>query len=110
MSDNMNCVAIERRDGDPLALVLRGDVNIYVAALLHELTEILLQEHGDIAVSCEQLTHLDTSALQIILALHQDLQTQGRSLRLTGVSADTKIQFHLAGVNIGLLQGTTPSK
>jgi hypothetical protein len=81
MSNDLTCVTIERHDERPLTLVLHGDVNIYCAGLLHESAD-----------------YLDTSALQILLALRQGLLAQGRSLRMTGVSAGMESLLGLAGV------------
>jgi anti-anti-sigma factor len=110
MSNDLTCAAIERHDGKPLALVLRGDVDIYCAGLLHELADTLLQEQGDVVVPCQGLTHLDTSALQIVLALRNGLQARGRSLRLTGVSAEPEILLELAGVKNALYSHTTAER
>ena len=79
--------------------MLRCDVNIYCAGLLHESADVLLQEQEDVVVSCEGLTQLDTSALQILLSLRQGMQTRGRSLRLAGISDNLKSLLQLAGVN-----------
>jgi anti-anti-sigma factor len=88
-------------------LVLRDDVDIYCAGPLHESADALLQEQEDVVVSCEALSHLDTSALQILLALREELQTRGRSLRLAGISADVETLLRLAGVRSLLLSQTT---
>ena len=111
MSNTLTCATIERNDGTPLALVLRGDVNIYCAGVLHELADTLLQEQEDVVVSCEELAHLDASALQILLALRQGLQARGSSVRLTGVSAELDILLQLAGVkNVLCPQATATHK
>lgn len=102
MSYHPACVTIERHDGQPPTLVLRCDVNIYCAGLLHESADVLLQEQEDVVVSCEGLAHLDTSALQILLSLQQGLLAQGRNLRLEGISAELEGMLQLAGVNSAL--------
>jgi anti-anti-sigma factor len=98
MCNNLTCAAIERSEGKPPVLVLHGTVDIYCAGLLHELADTLLQEQEDVVVSCERLAHLDTSALQSLLALERGLQARGRSMRLTGVSAEIGSLLQLAGV------------
>ena len=98
MSNHLACASIERDEGRPLRLVLRGDVNIYAAALLHELALTLLQEQEDVVVSCEELACVDASALQVLLALAQDFRSRGRSVRLAGVSAELEGLLQLAGV------------
>ena len=102
MSDDLTPVSIERRDGESLALVLSGDVDIYCAAALRESAETLLQEQADIVVACEGLSHLDTSALQVLLALRRELNLRGRSLRLSGVSSAVAGILQLAGVDAAL--------
>ena len=98
MSNHPACVILERDDGKPHTLVLRGDVNIYCAGLFHELADSLLQEQVDVVVSCEGLAHVDTSALQLLLALRQGLEARGGSLRLECTSADLESLLQLAGV------------
>jgi len=98
MSNQLSSVTIEQHFEKPVAIVLRGDVGIYCVDTLHELAEKMLQNQEDVEVFCEELTRLDASALQVILALRQDLQSQGRCLRLQGVSAEMKTLLQLAGV------------
>ncbi|MHB8972981.1 MAG: STAS domain-containing protein [Pirellulaceae bacterium] len=62
------------------------------------MADTLLQEQEDVVVSGEQLAHLDTSTLQILVALRQGLWSQGRSLQLTGMSAELENLLQLAGV------------
>ena len=108
MSDQQASVTIERRREKPVALVLRGDVDIYCAGSLHESADSLLQSQEDVVVSCEELVRLDTSALQILLSLRQDLQTRGRSLELTGISAELKALMQLAGLKNVFHSQATP--
>ena len=110
MSKNLACVAIERNVGKSLLLMLRGGVDIFCASELHELADTLLQQQEDVVVSCEGLTHLDTSALQVLLVLRQELETRGRTLRFEGISSELDTLLQLAGLkNTFYFQATTHS-
>lgn len=90
MSQNpLEPIVIEKKP-KCLTLRLRGDLNIGSAAHLHAGALGLLDEEADVVVACGELGRLDTSILQVLLALGQTLQSYGRNLRLADVPPHLK--------------------
>lgn len=94
------------REGKPL-LLLQGGVDIFFAAELHQAALKLLDSGEDAEVLCAQLERLDTSALQILLALKEGLAKKGKSLQLAGVPSPVADLLGLAGLADGLLEKQT---
>ena len=81
-----SCVSLAEIAGKR-GLVLCGSVSIFSGSQLHQAAVQILQGGEDAAVCCDQVEHIDTSALQIILSLKQALRQRGRSLHLVGLPA-----------------------
>lgn len=54
---------------------------------------------NDVTLNLDRIDHLDASALQILLALHADLNRRGRSLELAKASPHLRKWFEFAGAD-----------
>jgi anti-anti-sigma factor len=90
-------------------LELAGEINVFSAAKLHDEAMRVADRGQDVLVSTEQLTALDVSALQILLALRVALARQGRGLQFRGLSAEMLDTLRLAGMDacLGALSTST---
>jgi anti-anti-sigma factor len=93
--------AEETADGP--RLVLRGQMNLCTAAELHREALACLARRADVTVDCAQAEHLDTAALQVLLALKEALREAGKLLRLTGACESIQNYLRLAGLADALL-------
>ncbi|HVY60239.1 MAG TPA: STAS domain-containing protein, partial [Planctomycetota bacterium] len=76
--------AIALSPGEP-RLELRGRIDIFVAEPLHAAAVTLLQRPGgEATVDLAGATHLDGSALQVLVALARALRAAGRGVALAG--------------------------
>lgn len=57
----------------PLDIVLHGEYTLHNLERLQELLLPALEEHGKVAITCKDLTYLDTAAFQLIVALKKSL-------------------------------------
>ncbi len=92
---NAGAVAVDG-DGAP-SLLLRGIVDLVLAAELHRNALALLTRGEDAAVDCREVERLDAPALQVILALRDGLRLKGKNLRMEGASAQLEELMRLAG-------------
>lgn len=74
-----------REQPDRVILQLHGTIDIFVAADLHARAKPLAAMGKDVHVSCALTDRLDTSAVQILLALQTELHIQGNRLVMTEV-------------------------
>ena len=96
-------VQIAEQDGKSF-LLLRGTVDVSVADQFRLAALRLAERSEDATVGCEQLERLDTSAIQILLGLKEDLKKNGKHLVLQGVPLAVSNQLQLAGLAQILLQ------
>lgn len=87
----------------PPHLALHGTVDIFLARELLELAKRALDGEGDVRVDCRELERLDTSALQILLALQRQLAEHSRALQLLLVNEQVGAFLGFGGAT-GLLR------
>ena len=85
-------------DEETLCLMLQGRIDAFVAGELRQAAQQLLDRSQDVHVVCEQVEHIDTSAVQILLALQSGLQNKGQCMRLTSASAQVQQLLNIAGL------------
>ena len=85
-------------DDETACLLLQGRIDAFVAGELHQAAQQLLDRSLNVTVVCEHVEHMDTSAVQILLALQSGLQHKGQRLRLTSASAQVQQLLDIAGV------------
>ena len=95
-------IRIGEREGKG-ALFLEGAVDILFAADLRQAALTLAENGADVALCCERLERLDTSTLQILVALKKELEQKGRSLQVTELPAEPGRSVGLAGLTGFLL-------
>lgn len=83
-------------------LRLQGTINLFHAAALHAAALEVLAGHGDVRVECAEVEHLDSSALQVLLALAAALRAEGRALRLQDVPAGVQRYLRLSALDAPL--------
>jgi anti-anti-sigma factor len=96
-------VNIVEREGKR-AIVLQGAADIFFAADLRQAALELVEGGEDIAVYCEKLERLDTSTLQILLALRRELEQKGKKLRVIALPSEAMRLVGLAGLTNHLIQ------
>lgn len=77
---------------------LEGAVTIGLASVLKDVACRQLRAGGDLALSCARLEQIDTSGIQILLALRRELAEDGRRLELQEVPAALARAFQLTGL------------
>jgi anti-anti-sigma regulatory factor len=78
-------------------LALHGTIDVFLAGELLEHARRAFAAAGDVRIDCAALERLDTSALQILLALQRELEEHGRRLELRAVSDQVGAFFVLGG-------------
>ncbi len=96
-------ISITEREGQPW-LLLQGVVDIFSAEELYRAALCLLERGESTVVCCEGASYLDTSAVQILLALEEGLREKGKSLHMVGVPAVVASHLRLAGLDGVFLQ------
>lgn len=92
MSEEIRIVTV----GDRRHLVLTGHVGILHAEELLATARAIETEGCDVVVSGEALEHLDTAALQILLALRTALVSRGRTLLVQGLPESVRHYLRLS--------------
>jgi anti-anti-sigma regulatory factor len=87
------------KNADRNTIVLEGAVDIFFAVDLRQAALEVLQAGEDIIVCCEKLERLDTSALQILLALKKELEQNGRKIEWPDVPTGPAALAALAGLS-----------
>lgn len=79
---------IERKDedGGPVELAVRGELTIYGAAEAYGVLDSVLAEGRDLRVNLSQVSELDSSGVQLLLAAKNAMQGQGRNFELVAHS------------------------
>lgn len=93
---------------DKVLLHLPGTIDVFVAADLSTTAKQLAAIGKDVHVTCARTEGLDTSAVQILLALQAALRTKGKQLVLLDVSPGVEQWIAFGGVASLLL--TPPKK
>lgn len=89
----------DRVDADGRAiLALRGRLGSDTAAGLREVALRVLARTRDVTVDCAGLEHIGGAALQVLLALHQEVRQQGGALTVEGLDPALARALALAGV------------
>jgi anti-anti-sigma factor len=84
-------------DGEVCRLLLTGKLDIFEAAAVCEAARQAADAGRSIVIHMEGLDRLDTSILQILLALHREVQQRGQSLQVIGASPAVQRICHLLG-------------
>jgi anti-anti-sigma factor len=95
------------RQGGRDVLHLQGTVDVFLAEEFRQAALQLIAQGEDVVVDCERVEHLDTSALQILLILQEELRGKGKRLQLGGISAPVRALLRQAGLTAALLQNET---
>lgn len=93
-----NGVEIAEQEGKPV-LLLRGTVDLFLTGDLYQAALSLLERGEDASVCCENVGHLDTSALQILLALKRGLTKKVKLLQLSTPSDSLRKLLALTGLD-----------
>jgi len=80
-------------------LALHGVVDVSEARELHEQALAALGTGDEVIVRLDEVERLDTSALQILVALAQGLKAEGRRLAITGIPPGAREAFRLSGLD-----------
>lgn len=100
--DQTTAPIVSDRESQPL--FLKETMRITDAERLHESALALMANSGDVTVDCEETDGVDASILQILVALKNSLQQEGRALRFTDVSNSLASTWRLAGFDSNLKQ------
>jgi anti-anti-sigma factor len=97
-------MAVSLHEQGGCTLVLQGVVDIFEARELHQQAMAALGAGGEVTLDLEEVDRLDSSAIQILVALRQSLAAGGRSLRLEGIPPSVHDTWRLLGLGASLLQ------
>jgi anti-anti-sigma factor len=90
-------VSVVEQEGRPV-LFLQGTVDIFSAQELYQVALQLLERGEDTAVCWGQADHMDTTALQILLALRKGLAEKGKSLQMQDASSAVTTLLPMTGL------------
>lgn len=79
-------------------LSLSGHITITAAGRLHRAAREVVAHNSPVTVRLDQVEHLDTAAVQVLLSLGRDLTARGRKCDLTGLGGTVRDTFRLAGL------------
>lgn len=77
-------IQVEERESGRV-LVLKGELNIYHAATLRDALFAELSAQSEISLDLEHVSEMDTSAVQIVVALLRSAADQGKLARVVKV-------------------------
>ena len=95
-------IDVTAQDGKPV-LVLCGTIDVTLAKELHKTACQLAERGQDTAVGCKSIEYIDLSALQILLALKEELKARGKNLTFQEVPEVVVEQCKLAALSTTLL-------
>lgn len=78
---------------------LAGDLTIYHAALLQRRLLDALSAGRDVEVQLGEVGDIDSAGVQLLLALHREVTSLGRSCRLVGAPAGIVATLGLLGLS-----------
>jgi anti-sigma B factor antagonist len=81
-------------------LVLDGELNIYNVTRIKLELQNRMQEGTDLWVDLSQVTEVDTSGLQLLLAAHMAMKQAGKKLQL--INPSEAVQDYAARCNFSL--------
>lgn len=81
---------------------LKGQMSIYQAEKIKDFLDDLLKARTELTLSLGDVTHIDTAALQLLIAFKNS--TQGRlKLHITSVPAEIEKLLTISGLSLSLL-------
>lgn len=89
-------VAVIDRDDKPV-LVLEGTIDLFKVDELYQAAHALLERGEDVCLEWEKALRLDTSALQILLALKKGLHEKGKKIHPSALSPQLEKYLGSAG-------------
>ena len=96
---------IEVRGGSPVSVRVVGDLDLRTAPALRD----RIQELGpvDVIVECDELHFVDSTGVSLLVRMHHDLRSRGRTLRLRGVAGVPRRTLEILGLTetLGLVDG-----
>ncbi len=84
-------------------LRLEGMADVRGVKRLRQAALAMLEGPGDVTVDASGVPHLDTAALQVLLALRATLVSQGRAMRFVRVADSVRTFLRHAGLEHTLL-------
>lgn len=101
--------AIDATDAE-LRLPLRGTVGVALAPALRARALELAEDARDVTVACDEVEHLDATALQLLVALRRAVEARGGRFALAGVPDAVRHYLTLAGLGgLATAHPTAPS-
>jgi anti-anti-sigma factor len=97
-SDVRQVVRVQERGG-ALVAELIGVIDVSVAEELHHQAMDLVESGKNVVIELGQTERLDASALQVLLAMRQDLVRRGRSFSMAGYGPEIRNYLERAGVS-----------
>jgi anti-sigma B factor antagonist len=90
-------LTIQVNQGDPIAIVVAGDIDIETSEILREaITEVLLaHEPAALIIDLKQVGFIDSSGLSVLLQTHQKLS----SLEVRNPSPAVRMAVQATGLN-----------
>ena len=96
---------IDVRGGSPVSVRVVGDLDLHTAPILRD----RMQELGpvDVVVECDELRFVDSTGVSLLVRMHHDLRSRGRTLRLRGVAGVPRRTLEILGLTetLGLVDG-----
>jgi anti-anti-sigma factor len=87
---------------------LDGEVDLAVAPMIERsLRAHAAETDGDVVVSCRSMTFIDSSGLRALVIIANELELQGRTIRLTEVASACARTFEIAGLTERFEIGST---
>lgn len=89
-----------------IALTLSGSLDQYSPEALKQQILPLLEEQGNrltLTLSLRDVTHIETSALQVLIAADMSLKEKGCRLILADAGEETRLWFRVAGAEALLM-------
>jgi anti-anti-sigma factor len=78
-------ISVKKRKGSH-RVEIDGEMNIYSAVTLKEELACTVEEANEIDLALGKVTEIDTSGVQILIALKREADAAGKALRITSVS------------------------
>ena len=88
-----------RKRGRTATARVAGVADVSIAEQLHRKATELADSGKDVVVTLKEAVRLDASALQVLLALREELSGSGKNLSLSGVPQQIRGYLELAGVS-----------
>lgn len=92
-------VRLERRDGTSHFVII-GELDAAASdPLRRALQQAMRSADGRIALDLSEVEFIDSSCVEVLLSVQQDLREQGVVLSIAAVSADVRMVLELADVD-----------